>query len=135
MPAPLDEITRRRMQTTRQRDTRAELLLRRELHRRGRRFRVDLAPLPGLRRRADIVFTRQRVAVYVDGCFWHACPEHGTMPRHNRQWWASKLEANERRDRDTDRRLREAGWQVIRIWEHSGAVDAADEVERGLTNP
>jgi DNA mismatch endonuclease (patch repair protein) len=123
------------MQTTRRRDTRAELQLRRELHRRGRRFRVDVPPLPGLRRRADIVFTRQHVAVYVDGCFWHACPEHGTVPRHNQQWWIGKLEANERRDRDTDRRLREAGWQVVRIWEHVGTLDAADEVERQLATP
>jgi DNA mismatch endonuclease (patch repair protein) len=123
------------MQTTRQRDTRAELRLRRELHRRGRRFRVDLAPLPGLRRRADIVFTRQRVAIYVDGCFWHACPAHGTIPRHNREWWVAKLEANERRDRDTDRRLAAAGWRVVRVWEHLSAADAADEVERCLADP
>jgi len=121
------------MQTTRRRDTRAELQLRRELHRRGRRFRVDMAPLPGLRRRADIVFTRQRVAVYVDGCFWHACPVHRTVPRHNRQWWVAKLEANETRDRDTDRRLREAGWRVVRVWEHQIATAAADEVERILS--
>lgn len=135
MPPPLDAATRRRMQLARRRDTRAELQLRRELHRRGRRFRVDRAPLPGLRRRADVVFTRQQVAVYVDGCFWHACPVHGTVPRHNRQWWIAKLAANERRDRDTDRRLREAGWRVVRVWEHQSAADAADEVERWLLAP
>jgi DNA mismatch endonuclease (patch repair protein) len=121
------------MQTTRRRDTRAELLLRRELHRRGRRFRVDIPPLPGLRRRADIVFTRQRLAVYVDGCFWHRCPEHGTVPLHNREWWSAKLQANETRDRDTDRRLCEAGWRVVRVWEHLAAAEAADDVERALT--
>ena len=82
------------MRANRRRDTGPELALRRELHRRGLRYRVDHAPIAGLRCRADIVFTRARVAVFVDGCFWHACPEHGNIPTANREWWQAKLELN-----------------------------------------
>lgn len=117
------------MQATKRRDTAPELALRKELHKRGLRFRVDMAPIPGLRRRADVVFTRRRVAVYVDGCFWHRCPQHATDPKSNVRWWAAKLEANVRRDRDTDIRLAAAGWTVVRIWEHESAMTAADRVE------
>ncbi len=116
------------MSRQRRRDTSPELLLRRELHRRGLRYRVD-APLPGMpRRRADVLFTRARVAVFVDGCFWHACPEHRTSPAHNGAWWARKLEANVARDRETDARLADAGWTALRFWEHEDAVRAADDV-------
>ena len=117
----------RRMSAQRQRDTKGELELRSLLHRRGLRFRVH-APLPGLRRRSDIVFTRARVAVFVDGCFWHGCPEHGTWPKQNADWWREKIEANQRRDRDTDARLRAAGWTVIRVWEHDDPSQAADRI-------
>ncbi len=82
----------------------------------------------GVRRRADIVFGPAKVAVYVDGCFWHSCPEHATVPKNNREWWIEKLEANVARDRDTDRQLAEAGWQVIRVWEHEDMESAADRV-------
>lgn len=111
------------------RDTQPELAIRSELHRRGFRFRVDRAPVPGLRSRADIVFGSARIAVYVDGCFWHSCPEHGTRPQANAEWWARKLDRNRERDRETDRVLREHGWQVVRIWEHEDPVAAADRVE------
>jgi DNA mismatch endonuclease (patch repair protein) len=111
------------------RDTLPELAIRSELHRRGLRFRVDRAPLPGLRSRADIVFGPARVAVYVDGCFWHSCPEHGTKPKANAEWWESKLKRNQQRDAETDRTLREQGWEVVRIWEHEDPVEAADRVE------
>lgn len=104
--------------------------LRRELHSRGLRYRVNVPVLPdGRRRRADIVFTRARVVVFVDGCFWHACPEHGTLPKTNREWWRSKLDRNAERDRDTDRRLRDASWTVLRFWEHENVVNAADIIE------
>ena len=110
------------------RDTTPELAIRSELHRRGFRFRVDRAPLPGLRSRADIVFGPARVAVYVDGCFWHSCPAHGTRPKANAKWWERKLNRNQERDRETDRVLREHGWAVVRIWEHEDPVAAADRV-------
>jgi DNA mismatch endonuclease (patch repair protein) len=115
------------MTSQRQRDTKREMELRSLLHRRGLRFRVH-ALLPGLRRRSDIVFTRARVVVFVDGCFWHGCPEHGTWPKQNADWWREKIEANQRRDRDTDARLRAAGWTVIRVWEHDDPIQAADRV-------
>jgi DNA mismatch endonuclease, patch repair protein len=111
------------------RDTLPELALRSELHRRGLRFRVDRAPLPGLRSRADIVFGPARVAVYVDGCFWHSCPEHATQPKANAEWWEQKLKRNRERDAQTNRALRENGWEVVRIWEHEDPVAAADRVE------
>jgi DNA mismatch endonuclease (patch repair protein) len=88
-----------------------------------------MAPIKGVRRRADVVFTRSRVAVFVDGCFWHACPIHATWPKANADWWRAKLKANVERDRDTDRRLGDAGWSVVRVWEHESAADAADRVE------
>jgi DNA mismatch endonuclease (patch repair protein) len=111
------------------RDTAPEVALRRELHRRGLRFRVDW-PLPGMpRRRADIAFTRSRVAVFVDGCFWHSCPEHRTAPAANRAWWAAKLDANESRDRNTNEHLAALGWTVLRFWEHEDPLVAADAIE------
>jgi DNA mismatch endonuclease (patch repair protein) len=116
------------MRSTRQRDTAAEVALRSALHRRGLRFFVDRPPLRGLRRRADVVFPRARVAVYVDGCFWHSCPIHATAAKANADWWREKLKANQDRDRDTDRRLRDGGWTVVRIWEHEDSEDAAQRV-------
>jgi len=119
-----------RMSHQARRDTAPELALRRELHRRGLRFRVD-QPLAGMpRRRADVLFTRARVAVFVDGCFWHSCPLHATSPTTNAEWWSKKLLRNVERDRDTDARLITAGWSVLRFWEHEEAIHAADAVER-----
>jgi DNA mismatch endonuclease (patch repair protein) len=119
------------MQRTKRRDTPAELALRSALHRRGHRFRVD-HPLPGLRRRADLVFTRDRLAVFVDGCFWHACPEHATWPKTNEGWWRDKILGNVARDRDTNERLARMGWAVERVWEHEKPSEAADRVEATL---
>ena len=127
-----DPLTSARMRAQRRRDTAPEVALRRELHRRGARFFVDRAPLRGLRRRADLVFPRKRVAVYVDGCFWHSCPQHATSPKNNAQWWADKLAANVVRDRDTNARLAAAGWRVVRIWEHEDPAEAADRVQAAL---
>lgn len=115
------------MATTKRRDTGPELALRSALHRMGLRFFVDRAVL-GRRRRVDIVFPTEQVAVFVDGCFWHSCPVHGTTPRQNREWWVSKLEANRTRDTDTDRVLRDNGWTVIRFFEHEDATVAAERV-------
>lgn len=125
---------RSRMQLQRTRDTRPELAVRRLLHASGLRYRVDLAPLPGLRRRADLVFGPTRVAVYVDGCFWHGCPQHGNAPRANSAYWAPKLAGNRARDVDTDLRLAAAGWLVLRFWEHCDAAAAAEAVIRAVEN-
>lgn len=114
------------------RDTRPEMRLRRELHRRGLRYRVHFRPLSAVRRTADIAFTKAHVAVFVDGCFWHMCPVHGCIPKSNSDWWSSKLERNRSRDQETDARLTQAGWVVVRIWEHADLSDAADRVERAL---
>ncbi|MGW0046135.1 very short patch repair endonuclease [Nocardia cyriacigeorgica] len=120
------------MSRQRRAGTAPELALRRELHRRGLRYFVDRAPIRGQRRRADVVFPRLRVAVYVDGCFWHSCPQHATYPKNNAEWWADKLAANVARDRATDDALAAAGWQVIRIWEHEDPVAAAGRVAAAL---
>lgn len=117
------------MRANRRRDTGPELALCRTLHARGLRYRVD-HPLPfDRRRRADVVFPRARVAVFVDGCFWHGCPEHGTMPKANRAFWRDKIARNRARDADTDRRLADLGWTVLRFWEHEDVERAADAVE------
>jgi DNA mismatch endonuclease (patch repair protein) len=100
----------------------AELALRRALHAAGLRFRVNLSGLPG---RPDVVFTRARIACFVDGCFWHACPDHGTLPKNNRDWWQAKLAANVERDRRKDRELTGAGWVVVHVWEHEDPSAAA----------
>lgn len=131
-PAASSEAARKRMKSTRRRDTPAELALRSGLHRLGLRFRVDHPPLPGSRRRADIVFSRARVAVFVDGCFWHGCPGHGTRPKQNAEWWANKLEQNRRRDADANRELTEAGWLVLRFWEHDDATAAVTRVSAAV---
>ena len=110
------------------RDTQPELLLRRALHRQGLRYRVHLRPEKEIRRQADIVFTRAKVAVFVDGCFWHRCPEHGTEPKANSAWWKIKLDKNVDRDRETDQVLTAAGWTVIRVWEHEDPIEAARRV-------
>jgi DNA mismatch endonuclease (patch repair protein) len=106
------------MAKQRRSNTGIEVELRRALHREGLRFRIEW-PVPGKpRRRVDIAFTRAKVAVMVDGCFWHVCPDHGTWPANNAEWWRTKLLGNVARDRDTDATLEGAGWQVVRIWEH-----------------
>ena len=112
------------MQANRARDTSPELAVRRLLHAAGLRYRVDYAPLGG-RRRADIVFTRQRIAVYIDGCFWHGCPDHGTLPKTNTDYWLPKLQRNVERDGETDTLLTEAGWTALRFWEHETASTVA----------
>jgi DNA mismatch endonuclease (patch repair protein) len=110
------------------RDTAPELSIRRVLHANGLRYRLHRRPVPTLRRTADIVFSRTRVAVFVDGCFWHCCPEHGTKPKTNAAWWAEKLARNVERDRETDALLSDAGWRVLRIWEHEEPDAAAARI-------
>lgn len=129
-----DAATSARLSRQRNSGTTPELALRRELHRRGLRYFVDRAPIRGQRRRADLVFPRRRVAVYVDGCFWHRCPQHATYPKRNAQWWAEKLAGNVARDRATDTALSDSGWRVVRVWEHENAIAAADLVQAALQN-
>ena len=125
---PSSELVSRRMASQRSRDTQTELAIRRRLHRRGFRYRIHVRPLPKVRREADIVFRPARVAIFVDGCFWHGCPEHATWPEANADWWRAKIERNRERDAETDRLLAEAGWHSIRIWEHEDPEEAVDLV-------
>ena len=120
--------TRRSMLANRGRDTAPELRIRSLVHRSGLRFRVDARPLPLLRRTADLVFRPVEVAVFVDGCYWHGCPEHFVQPKTNSEFWKEKIGRNIERDRDTDSILRDAGWTVIRIWEHEEPEAAAAEI-------
>ena len=109
------------------RDTQVELRVRRLLHARGLRYRVDYAPLDK-RRRADIVFTRRKIAIFIDGCFWHGCPLHYVKPRTNADYWLPKIERNIERDLENTQRLRTAGWTVVRFWEHDDPTEVADSV-------
>jgi DNA mismatch endonuclease (patch repair protein) len=120
--------TSRRMSAQLSRNTKLEIRLRSALHARGLRYRVHQRPHTGYRRHADIVFRRAKVAVYVDGCFWHGCPEHGTWPKRNAAFWRDKIEANVRRDRDTDASLVEVGWIPVRVWEHADTDEAAEHI-------
>lgn len=126
-PAASSPAVAARMSAQRRRDTEPELNLRRELHRRGLRYRVD-RPVLDRRRRHDIVFTRAKVVVEVRGCFWHACPEHATSPKANAEWWRDKLERNVERDRATELALEAAGWHLVVVWEHEQTGAAADRV-------
>ncbi|MFJ4581406.1 very short patch repair endonuclease [Streptomyces echinatus] len=136
-----NEQVRAIMRGNRSRDTLPELALRRAIHSRGLRYRVCARPLPGLRRTADLIFTRVKVAVFLDGCFWHGCPMHHKGTSRNSEYWAAKIHRNKARDEDTDRLLNEAGWVVVRVWEHEDPDEAAEKVadivktRRSATNP
>ena len=128
------------MQSNKGRDTQPELALRSAAHALGLRYRVSVRPLRELKRTADLVFSKARVAVFLDGCFWHGCPDHHTVAATNAGFWAEKVESTRSRDRDTDRRLAAAGWTSIRVWEHEDPVEAAQRVQavvrvRGRSNP
>lgn len=134
LPPPTVEIpvapaTRRTMQANRGRDTHPEVALRSLLHGSGLRFRVDHALPFDRRRRADIVFTRVGLYVFVDGCFWHGCPQHFVTPKTRTSFWVDKIEGNQARDRDTDTKLRDMGLAVVRVWEHEPVTDAAATVK------
>lgn len=110
------------------RDTKPERRLRSAAHALGLRYRVGARPLPSVRRTADLVFVRAKVAVFLDGCFWHGCPDHHRPAKRNSEFWTTKIEGNRERDKETNRLLAEAGWLAVRIWEHEDAVDAAEQV-------
>jgi DNA mismatch endonuclease (patch repair protein) len=116
------------MQGNRSRDTQPELAVRRLLHGAGLRYRVAIRPVPTLRRTADIVFTKQKIAVFIDGCFWHACPQHYVLPRTNVEYWSPKIQRNLNRDANTNQQLRAAGWIVARYWSHRSPEDIAARV-------
>jgi DNA mismatch endonuclease (patch repair protein) len=124
---------RRRMQAIRATDTGPELAVRRLVHAAGLRYRVHTRPLPDLNRRADLVFTRAKVAVFVDGCFWHGCPEHGRRRFDVNGWyWPDKIARNVRRDAETNALLAEAGWLVVRAWEHEDPAEVAAGVAEAV---
>lgn len=135
-PAPLNQQVRLQMQRMPDRNTKPEVSLRKELFRRGLRFRVNVKELPGS---PDIVFPRAQIAIFVDGCYWHGCPVHKRAPVNNREWWVAKIARNQERDLQNRHDLESQGWWVLRYWEHDDVDDAADEVEwlwkdlRGLT--
>ncbi|MBC6471178.1 very short patch repair endonuclease [Actinomadura alba] len=124
--------SRKVMKANRSRDTKPELALRSAIHKLGLRYRVDTPPIEGLRRRADMVFSRARVAVFSDGCYWHGCPEHYRSSRQNEEFWSEKIMVNRARDRDTDAKLLDADWLVIRVWEHENVTDAANRIAQAV---
>ncbi len=134
-PRPKNEGRSRNMKANRRSDTKPEVALRKALHARGLRYRKDLRlDLPsGVRVRPDIVFTARKVAVFVDGCFWHVCPVHGREPTSNEWYWTPKLRRNVERDKAANEALAEAGWQVVRLWEHETLDDAITAVTTALS--
>lgn len=123
------------MQANRSRDTALELSVRRILYARGLRYQVDTRPLASLRCKADIVFRRVRVAVFLDGCFWHGCDQHFTVPKANGQYWRNKIGRNRDRDQTNNRLLQEAGWTVLRYWEHQSSEGVVDDVCAAVRGP
>ncbi len=125
-PTALNDMVSRQMSAMPTRDTGTEVALRRELHRLGLRFRVQVRALPG---RPDIAFTRARIAIFVDGCFWHKCPTHGSAPKNNGPWWSAKLDGNVARDRRKDEQLRAMGWLPVHVWEHEDPTTSALSIQ------
>jgi len=123
---------RRSMLGNRSRDTRPELALRSLVHAAGLRYRVAAKPIPGMRRTADLLFRPTRVAVFVDGCFWHGCPEHFVLPKTNPDYWREKISRNVGRDHDTDLRLTSEGWLVLRFWAHEEPAVCAQKVKEAV---
>ncbi len=127
-PAPSSEAALARMKAAKPRDTAPEKALRSALHRKGLRFRLDEKPVENLNRKADIVFRSAKVAIFVDGCFWHGCPIHGTQAKANAEFWVRKIKQNQERDLDTTSRLEASGWRVIRVWEHEDPEEASQRI-------
>lgn len=131
-PVPRDAGTRSRLKSVRHSGTAPEIALQQAAQSAGLTFEVN-APIPGTRARPDVLFREQRLAVFVDGCFWHGCPEHGTDPINNSGWWREKLATNKRRDDRIAQQLRDADWDVVRLWEHQAPADSLAEILRRLT--
>ena len=135
-PLPASPGRSANMKANRRTNTKPELALRSALYARGYRYRKDFRlDLPARKVRPDIAFTSRKVAVFVDGCFWHACPEHGSKPRNNEWYWSPKLLKNRERDRATDEALTKAGWTVVRLWEHVPVAEAVAAVIAAVGDP
>jgi len=133
MPKPLSGEVQSQMKRQARRDTKPEMAVRRRLHALGFRYRVNYS-VPGMRRRTiDVAFPRDQLAVFVDGCFWHGCPDHGASPKNNAEWWATKISMNKARDAETAEFLRDHGWNAVRIWEHQQPDEAVMQVVQALT--
>lgn len=120
------------MRGNRSRDTKPEMAIRRALHRMGYRYRVAARPLKEVRRSADLVFRKAKVAVFIDGCFWHGCPDHFRVPATNTEYWSAKIERNQRRDEAVNQLLADAGWAAVRAWEHEEVAVVVARIEKAL---
>jgi DNA mismatch endonuclease (patch repair protein) len=127
-PSPLSENVSRQMRNSRESDTEPELAVRKLLHASGLRYRIQFR-IPFIPRRSiDIAFPKAKVAVFIDGCFWHGCTTHKTIPKNNNAWWSKKINANRTRDHDTNEKLAAAGWSVLRFWEHEPSASIAQTI-------
>lgn len=131
-PAASSAAVRAVMQGNRARNTSPEMRIRRVLHAQSLRYRVHVRPEPGLGCRADLVFRRAKVAVFIDGCYWHACPIHGRTPTTNAEYWSAKIARNVARDRRNDAVLSGHGWTVVRVWEHEDVDAAAERIKQAV---
>lgn len=132
-PVPSSDAALARMKAVKPRDTAPEKALRSALFRKGLRYRVDARPIKVFNRKADIVFRTANIAVFVDGCFWHGCPIHGTQAKANAGFWRNKIKQNQLRDLDTNEKLKKMGWKVIRVWEHENSEKAAEKILKIVT--
>jgi DNA mismatch endonuclease (patch repair protein) len=131
---PSSQAAHNRMKAVKRSGTKAEDLLRKALTELGLEYQVNAHPLSKSSRKADVLFPNEKVAIFVDGCFWHGCPIHGTQAKANAEFWHEKIEANKRRDLDTNRQLQENGWLVIRAWEHENPQEVAQRIDKVVTD-
>ena len=131
---PPSPATSRRMANVRQKNTGAEIALRQALFGLGMRYRINFIVLKKPRRVADIAFPTKKIAIFVDGCFWHGCPLHASWPKRNSEFWEEKIRTNRHRDSDTNKRLQRKGWTVLRFWEHESPLEAAKVVAHVVTS-
>ena len=129
---PPTVVVRRQMQSQKTTGTGIEMAVRKRLHAQGYRYRVNCKLLPDRRFKGDIVWLGRRLVVFLDGCFWHGCPLHGTTPKSNTEWWEVKITANRERDRLVNELLCDRGWTVLRFWEHDDPVAVAGSIARHL---
>ena len=132
-PKPSSKAAVNVMKANKRANTKPEVLIRTHLHRAGYRFRKDFnIKINGKNYRPDIAFTKQKVAIFIDGCFWHLCPIHGHIPKTNIHYWEPKLKKNSERDKNSNKVLRKAGWKVVRVWEHVSIKEAANSIIMNL---